>query len=66
MTRGSVAQQRVVDAGIAREHRQMDELVVRHGFVGVHDERERFAGIFHGGAQMQFSIASSLTIWFAK
>jgi hypothetical protein len=41
--------QRVLDAGVAREQRQMDELVVSHGFVGLNDERERFAGFLDGG-----------------
>jgi hypothetical protein len=58
-------EQRVLNAGVAGEQRQMNQLVFRHGFVGMDDERERFAGFFHRVAQMEVNCAS-LTIWFAK
>ena len=44
-------QQRVLDAGVAGEQRQVDQLLVGHGLVGVDDQRERFAGFVDGGAE---------------
>ena len=66
-TRGKRGEQRVCDAGIAREQRQMNQLVLSHGFVGVNDERERRAGIFRPRcSRLEFNCASLTIDWRNK